>query len=137
MSVGGAYATAFAAHHRHRTRALGIVATLPLSGTAEESVEEAMEKARPEFEALADHHGFLRDAGLLHQAWEVDLAAVACPTHLWYGEHDERALPGAVWFADHIAQASLSVRPHSTHLATLADHWPDTLVTLTDRPSPC
>ena len=82
-------------------------------------------------EALADHHGFLRDAALLHQPWSIDVTAVACPTHLWYGDADERALPGATWFADRIPQASLVVRPPpSTHLATLADHWPDILVTL-------
>lgn len=88
-------------------------------------------------EALADHHGLLRDAALLHQPWEIDLASVACPTHLWYGEADQRAMPGARWFADRIPHASLVVRPHSTHLATLADHWPDILANLTDRPFPC
>lgn len=180
MSVGGAYAAAFAAHHPDRVTELGIVATLPMTGTAEESVEEAMEHARPELEAwaaridvaglddtalaerwaaslpeqdtaivrglpvadvatsareaLADHHGFLRDAALLHQPWDIDLSTVVCPTHLWYGEEDERAMPGASWFADRIPQTSLVVRPHSTHLATLADHWPDILATLTDRP---
>lgn len=176
MSVGGAYAAAFAAQHPDRTSALGIVATLPMDGTAAESVEEAMELARPEFEAwaarvdvddpsdaalavrwagslperdaaivralpaadvaasareaLADHHGFLRDAALLHQPWTVDLADVSCPTHLWYGEADERALPGAAWFAHRIPQASVIVRPGTTHLATLAEHWPETLATL-------
>lgn len=179
MSVGGAYAATFASLHPGRARALGIVAALPMNGTAQESVEEAMELARPEFEAwaagidvadpddaalaarwarslpgqdaaivrrlpvphvaaaareaLADHHGFLRDAALLHQPWGVDLSTVRCPTHLWYGEDDERALPGSTWFAERIAQASLVVRPHTTHLATLAAHWPDILATLTDR----
>lgn len=144
MSVGGAYAAAFAAQHADRTSALGIVATVPMDGTAAESVEEAMELARPEFEAwaarvdvaasareaLADHHGFLRDAALLHQPWTVDLAGVSCPTHLWSGEADERALPGAAWFAHRIPQASVIVRPCATHLATLAEHWPETLATL-------
>lgn len=176
MSVGGAYAAAFAAQHADRTSALGIVATLPMDGTAPESVEEAMELARPEFEtwaarihvddaddaalaarwagslpeqdaaivralpvadvarsareALADHDGFLRDAALLHQPWDVDLSAVTCPTHLWYGEADVRALPGAAWFADRIPQATPVVRPGTTHLATLAAHWPEILATL-------
>ncbi len=53
MSVGGAYAAAFAVRHADRARALGIVATLPMNGTAEESIEQAMEHARPEFEAWA------------------------------------------------------------------------------------
>ena len=176
MSVGGAYAAAFAAQHADRTRALGIAATLPMDGTAAESVEEAMEHARPEFEAwaaaidvddaddeavavrwagslpeqdaeivrrlpaadvatsareaLADHHGFLRDAALLQQPWAVDLGAVTCPTHLWYGEADARAMPGAAWFADRIPQAVLLVRPGTTHLASLVNHWPEVLASL-------
>jgi pimeloyl-ACP methyl ester carboxylesterase len=179
MSVGGAYAAAFACQHPGRTSALGLVATLPMTGTTAVSVEQAMEQARPEFEAwaaaidvfdiddaalaarwagslpeqdatfvrrlpaadvaasareaLVDHHGFLRDAALLRQPWDVDLSAVDCPTHLWYGEDDERALPGATWFADRIPHASLVVRPHTTHLATLAAHWPDILATLGRR----
>jgi pimeloyl-ACP methyl ester carboxylesterase len=176
MSVGGGYAAAFASQHRERTRALGIVATLPMDGTASESVEAAMEHARPEFEswaagidaedaddaalatrwaqslpeqdaaivrhlpvaavaasareALADHYGFLRDAALLHQPREVDVEAITCPTHLWYGGADERAMPGATWFAERIPQAALVVRPDTTHLATLAAHWTDILSTL-------
>ena len=54
MSVGGAYAAAFAARHAHRTRALGVVATLPMPVASDTpSVEEAMAAARPEFEAWA------------------------------------------------------------------------------------
>ncbi|PUA81661.1 alpha/beta fold hydrolase [Nocardioides currus] len=177
MSVGGAYAAAFAARHPDRSGALGIVATLPMEGTATEPVEEAMERVRPEFsawaaaievsdpddaalagrwaaslpdqdaalvralpvadvaasarEALVDHHGFLRDAALLHQPWTVDLASIACRTHLWYGEADQRALPGAAWWAGRIAGADVVVRPGTTHLATLAAHWPDVLTALT------
>ncbi|MEO5664862.1 MAG: alpha/beta fold hydrolase [Nocardioides sp.] len=114
MSVGGAYAAAFAAQHADRTSALGSVATVPMDGTAAESIEESMELARPEFEAwaarvdvaasareaLADHHGFLRDAAL-------------CTS------------PGRS-----TSRASVIVRPGATHLATLAEHWPVTLATL-------
>ncbi|WP_107771890.1 alpha/beta fold hydrolase [Nocardioides sediminis] len=87
-------------------------------------------------EALADHHGFLRDAALAFRPWDVDVSAVRCRTHLWYGEADERALPGAAWFRARIPHASLVVRPGATHLATLVGHWPEILVTLT-RPEPC
>ena len=39
-------------------------------------------------------------------------------------------MPGAGWFAYRIPQASVTVRPDTTHLATLANHWPDILATL-------
>ena len=177
MSVGGGYAAAFAARHPTRTRTLGVVATLPMSeDPAEGSVADAMEKARPEFEAwaagidvadaddaalaerwagslpdqdaalvrllpvaqvaasareaLADHHGFLRDAALLFRPWGVDVSTLACPTHLWYGEEDERAMPGAQWFAAQVPEASVVLQPRTTHLATLAAHWPEILATL-------
>lgn len=177
MSVGGGYAAAFAARHPARTRALGVVATLPMrEAPGQGSVEDAMERARPELEAwaggidvtdtddaalaerwagalpdqdaalvralpvedvaasareaLADHHGFLRDAALVHRPWGVDVSSISCPTHLWYGEADERALPGAAWFSGRVPHASLVVRPGTTHLATLAAHWPDVLTTL-------
>ena len=178
MSVGGAYAAAFAARHADRTGALGVVNTLPMSAEpSEQSVEAAMEAARPEFEdwvasmdvddlddgavaarwsgslpppdaalvgsrpaaeiaaaareALADHSGYLRDAALAFRPWDVDVAAVRCPTTLWYGGADERALPGADWFATRIPHATVVVRPGVTHWATLAAYWPDVLTTLT------
>lgn len=56
---------------------------------------------------------------------------MACPTHLWYGEADERALPGAAWFATQVPHAAVVLRPATTHLATLAAHWQEILVTLT------
>ncbi len=81
-------------------------------------------------EALADQRGYLRDAALAFRPWDVDVSAVRCPTHLWYGEADERALPGARWFAEQIPYAEVTLRPGATHLATLAAHWPDVLTTL-------
>lgn len=177
MSVGGAYAAAFAAFQSDRTQSLGIVATLPMDGTASGAVEDGMAEARSEFEAwaaridvgdrddtalaarwaaslpeqdaaiiralppadvaasareaLADHDGFLRDAALLHRPWSIDLSSITCPTHLWYGGEDERAMPGAAWWTDRIAGARVAVRPGTTHLATLATQWPEILATLT------
>lgn len=180
MSVGGGYAATFAVRHSLRTTALGVVATLPMSETPPEgTVEDAMEQARPEFEAwaaqvqvddrddaalasrwaatlpdrdaalvrrmpidevaaaareaLSDHHGYLRDAALLHRPWGVDIASVSCATHLWYAERDDRALPGAAWFAARVPQAEVVVRPRTTHLAALLEHWPEILSDLTPR----
>ena len=52
MSVGGPYAAAFAATYPGRTTALGLVsAPAPQVTEAEGTVEDAMERLRPEFEA--------------------------------------------------------------------------------------
>jgi pimeloyl-ACP methyl ester carboxylesterase len=179
MSVGGAYAAAFAARHADRVRGLGVVATLPMPDTAEPpgtTVAEAMEVFRDEFatwaasmrvtdpddravadrwtgalpeadaalvrlapdadiaaaarEALATHEGYLRDAALAFRPWAVEVAQVRCATWLWYGGADERALPGADWFAAQIPHATVTVRPGVTHWATLAVYWDEILETL-------
>jgi pimeloyl-ACP methyl ester carboxylesterase len=91
-------------------------------------VDEVAAAAR---EALSDHHGYLRDAALLHRPWGVDVASVSCPAHLWYGERDDRALPGAAWFAALVPHARVVVWPGTTHLATLLEHWPEILADLT------
>ncbi len=81
-------------------------------------------------EALADADGYLRDSALLAHAWAERAEDVRCATRLWYGERDQRSLPGGDWFAERIAGAELVVRPGATHWATLAAHWPDTLAWL-------
>ncbi len=56
---------------------------------------------------------------------------VRCPSYLWSGELDESAPPeeGAALGA-RITGATVTVRPATTHLATLLAHWPDLLATL-------
>jgi pimeloyl-ACP methyl ester carboxylesterase len=49
MSVGGAYAAAFAATFPERTTALGLVSTPSMGDDADGTVEDAMERMRPEF----------------------------------------------------------------------------------------
>ena len=78
--------------------------------------------------------GYLRDAALAFRPWDVDVSAVRCPTFLWYGGADERALPGADWFAARIPHAEVVVRPGVTHWATLAAYWPEVLGTLAAHP---
>lgn len=176
MSVGGAYAVTLAARHPDRVEALGVVATMPMVGADERSVEELVEAYRPDFEAwvagvrptdpdddqlaarwcaelptpdarllagagpgavaasvreaLADHDGYLRDAALLARPWPTRAGDVRCPTWLWYGGLDPRALPGGQWYAERIPGAVLEVRPGATHWATLGAHWTSTLRTL-------
>lgn len=79
-------------------------------------------------EALASPEGYLRDAALLLSPWEHRPEEVRCPVHLWFGEHDDRSTAGAAapWVARLTAPA-VTVRPGTTHLATLVDHWPEVL----------
>jgi pimeloyl-ACP methyl ester carboxylesterase len=83
-------------------------------------------------EALADSRGYLRDAALTFRPWEHDVSAITCPTHLWYGSEDQRAMPGGEWLAREVPSARLVVRPGATHLATLLAYWPDVLAALLD-----
>jgi pimeloyl-ACP methyl ester carboxylesterase len=81
-------------------------------------------------EALVDPEGYLRDAALTFRPWPFDLDAVRCPTILWYGASDRRALPGGPWLAERVPQAELVVTPGRTHLATLLGSWPEILASL-------
>lgn len=170
MSVGGPYAAAFAATYPERTTALALVASPAMTETADDSVEEAMARLRPEFlawraridpddegdealsarvlaelppadaallarlgaedvaamawESLVKPEGGLRDAALLFREWDFRPADVACPTTLWVGEHDEKALAAAPWWLDQLPQATVETAPGTTHLATLRTQWP-------------
>ena len=63
--------------------------------------------------------------------WDIDLEAVTCPVHLWYGE-DDRSLPiaHAAWLAGHLRHTNLVVRPGEGHLGAMR-HWQQMLRTLT------
>jgi len=63
--------------------------------------------------------------------WDVDLAAVHCPVHLWYGEQDSTVpLAHGRWLAEHLSHARLVVWPGEGHLALLR-HLPEILDPLT------
>ena len=177
MSVGGSYAVTCAARHPDRVAVLGLVATQWRTSAGEDTVAEAVESARPEFErwvegvapddpddnalaarwrgglpapdaallaevsdhevaasvreALGNHEGYLRDAALVFRPWDHAPEEVAAPTYLWLGELDESAPPAdGMDLGARIPGASVTVRPATTHLATLLAHWPDTLRTL-------
>ncbi len=62
--------------------------------------------------------------------WGVDLDAVVCPVHLWYGDQDQMALPAnGEWLAARLADAELVVYEGEGHLLPLR-HWEDMLRTL-------
>jgi hypothetical protein len=49
---------------------------------------------------------------------------------VWFGELDDRAAPDD--FVRDLADVEVTVRPATTHLATLVAHWPDVLGTVRD-----
>ncbi|WP_346385313.1 alpha/beta hydrolase [Nocardioides sp.] len=178
MSIGGPYALATAARHPDRVRSAAVVssiANLPerwLDG----SVEEVMERSRPEFEAyvaelapddsddralvdrfldgmpaadaallsatpvaetaasvreaLAQTHGFLRDAALSFRPWDFRVEDVRCPTTVFQGRLDTNHPPvNGEALARQLPDGRLVVRP-TTHLATLLTAWPQILASL-------
>lgn len=82
-------------------------------------------------EALGNPEGYLRDAALVFRPWDHEPEEVRAPTYLWSGELDESAPPAeGRALGARIPGATVTVRPTTTHLATLLDHWPDILTTL-------
>ena len=172
MSVGATYAAAFAATYPDRTTSLALVSGPGPGEPTEESVEDAMERMRPEFmawraridpedeaeddaglaarflaelpepdaavlrvhddaflsnlvwEALIKPEGYLRDAALLLREWDFDPSAVRCPTTVWCGEGDEKAVAASSWWAGAIPHAEVEMAPGTTHLAALLTQWP-------------
>ncbi len=115
-------------------RWLGI---LPESDRAFLAQLDGAELARAAREAVGRSEGYLRDAAIAFRAWPFDVADIGAPVHAWYGSEDANySIRNGTWLAERLG-ATLVVREGSTHLATLADHWHDTFVTLTrKRPVP-
>lgn len=65
--------------------------------------------------------------------WGVDLDAITCPVHLWYGERDEMAPPAhGQWLAQQLPDAHLTIVPGEGHLVLLR-HWEEILTVLSPR----
>ncbi len=47
-----------------------------------------------------------------------------CPTTVWCGELDEKAVAASAWWAGAIPQADVELAPGTTHLAALLTQWP-------------
>lgn len=63
--------------------------------------------------------GVARDNVAWVGPWDVDLEAVHCPVHLWYGEDDPSVpLSHGEWLAAHLHDVRLVVEPGAGHL------WP-------------
>jgi pimeloyl-ACP methyl ester carboxylesterase len=66
--------------------------------------------------------------------WDVDLAAIRCPVHLWYGELDPMVpLAHGRWLAEHLPGSELVVYEGEGHLGPMR-HWREVLTTLTAAP---
>jgi pimeloyl-ACP methyl ester carboxylesterase len=84
-------------------------------------------------EALARPDGYLRDAALLARPWPAEPSDVRAPVRAWFGEDDDRSTPeAAAALLAGFADLEVVVRPRTSHLATLVDHWPEVLATLRD-----
>jgi pimeloyl-ACP methyl ester carboxylesterase len=82
-------------------------------------------------EALAVPDGYLRDAALLQGPWRHGASEVSCPVRVWFGEHDDRSgADAAAGLLAGFADVEVTVRPGTSHLATLVAHWPDILQTI-------
>lgn len=159
--------------------ALGLVGSPAMTETADDTVEDAMERMRPEFEAwrtkidpdddddealaarflaglptadaallgergpefvagvvweaLRQPEGYLRDAALLFRDWDFRVEDVACPTTLWVGAADEKAMAAVPWWAERLPAVELRVAPGTSHLATLLSQWPEILAAVSGR----
>ena len=62
--------------------------------------------------------------------WDVDLAAIRQPVHLWYGEGDTLCPPVAgTWLDEHLPTATLVVRPGEGHMGVM-EHAREIFTTL-------
>jgi len=62
--------------------------------------------------------------------WEIDLTAVTCPVHLWYGDEDLFApVPHGQWLRDNLARSQYVLRRGEGHLGYI-DHRAEMLADL-------
>lgn len=82
-------------------------------------------------ESLARSDGYLRDAAVTFRPWTFEPGSVRCPTHLWYGGHDDRStVHNGQWYASRIPGSTLAVREDTAHLGTLFGYWDEILAAL-------
>lgn len=109
------------------------LAMLPPADAALVALRSPAEVAASVREALADPSGYLRDAVTMARPWVHGPELVHCPVRAWFGELDDRSgAAAAAGLLAGFADVRVTVRPATTHLATLVDHWPEVLATLRD-----
>ena len=108
---------------------------LPAADAALVATRTSAEVATSVREALHEPGGYLRDAATMSRPWSHGPELVRCPVRAWFGELDDRS--GVAAASDLLAgfvdvDVDVTVRPGTTHLATLVAHWPEVLTTLRD-----
>jgi pimeloyl-ACP methyl ester carboxylesterase len=116
---------ALAAEHQAEHRSAADVAELAtVPGGADRMAHALVEAVR------AGLAGVTADAEAQARPLAVDLAAVACPVHLWYGTADVVTPPAfGRWYAAHLPGASLTVVEGAAHYLAFTT-WPNLLATL-------
>jgi len=67
--------------------------------------------------------GIVHEASLYHRDWGFELAAIQTPTAVWHGASDRQATPAwAVFLADNIPSASLTLVEGAGHFSALVDN---------------
>jgi hypothetical protein len=67
--------------------------------------------------------GLVHEASLYHRDWGFELAAIQTTTAIWHGASDRQATPTwAVFLADNIPSASLTLIDGAGHFSTLIDN---------------
>ncbi|CAN7311061.1 alpha/beta hydrolase [Terrabacter sp. LjRoot27] len=112
-----------------RGRGTGTSATVRVGGfVSPEILEPWTGRGRP---GVPAYRGVSRDALAFTAGWDVELADVRAPVHLWYGDRDRTVgLEHGQWLHTHLPTSRLVVREGAGHLATLMAHWADVLTDL-------
>ena len=67
--------------------------------------------------------GLVHEASLYHRDWGFELAAIQATTAIWHGASDRQATPAwAVFLADNIPSATLTLVDGAGHFSTLVDN---------------
>lgn len=93
-----------------------------------EILEPWMPGGRP---GVPSYRGVSRDALAFAVGWDIDLADVCAPVHLWYGQRDRMVpLEHGKWLRDHLSTSTLVVREGVGHLGVLIPYWEEMLSSL-------
>jgi pimeloyl-ACP methyl ester carboxylesterase len=83
-------------------------------------------------DALIRYDGYVRDGLSWGSTWDLDLARLRVPCHLWYGGADQLVAPShGVWLREQVPSARLVIRPGEGHGTTAFVHLEEMLRTLT------
>lgn len=88
--------------------------------------------ARDVREALTTYDGMAHDNLAAGRTWDIDLAAIRQPTHLWYGADDDLlSIKHGRWWKEQLPHAHLTIRPGTGHGGAYFIHSAEMLRTLT------